>query len=103
MSTVRFAEDGALGVVTLDSPPRNLIGEAVIGDLVAAVDRIEASDGLRGVLVRGEGWAAGGGGTACAAGADVSRSAGRASGDVRSWRASFRARGRRLEPLPFPT
>jgi hypothetical protein len=32
MSTVRFAEDGALGVVTLDSPPLNLIGEALIGE-----------------------------------------------------------------------
>jgi hypothetical protein len=32
MSTVRFAEDGALGVVTLDSPPLNLIGEALTGE-----------------------------------------------------------------------
>lgn len=29
MSTVRLAQDGALGVVTLDSPPLNLIGETL--------------------------------------------------------------------------
>src|SRR2546421_3766363 len=96
MSTVRFAEDGALGVVTLDSPPLNLIGEAVIGDLVAAVDRIEASDGLRGLLVRGEG-------KAFSAGADVSLFAGKDSAEMRSLVASFLDLGRRIEALPFPT
>jgi enoyl-CoA hydratase len=96
MSTVRFAEDGALGVVTLDSPPLNLIGEAVIGDLVAAVDRIEASDGLRGLLVRGEG-------KAFSAGADVSLFAGKDSAEMRSLVASFLDLGLRIEALPFPT
>jgi hypothetical protein len=43
MSTVRFTDDGALGVLTVDSPPLNLIGEALIGealigDLLAAVE-----------------------------------------------------------------
>jgi enoyl-CoA hydratase/carnithine racemase len=96
MSTVRFAEDGALGVVTLDSPPLNLIGEAVIGDLVAAVDRIEASDGLRGLLVRGEG-------KTFSAGADVGLFAGKGSAEMRPLIASFLELGRRIEALPFPT
>lgn len=96
MSTVRFAQDGALGVVTLDSPPLNLIGEAVIGDLVAAVDRIEASDGLRGLLVRGEG-------KVFSAGADVGLFAGKGSAEMRPLIASFLELGRRIEALPFPT
>jgi enoyl-CoA hydratase len=96
MSTVRFAEDGALGVVTLDSPPLNLIGEALIGDLVAAIDRIEASEELRGLLVRGEG-------KLFTAGADVSLFAGKDSAEMRPLIGSFLELGRRIEALPFPT
>ncbi len=96
MSTFRFAEDGALGIVTLDSPPLNLIGEALIGDLVAAVDRIEASDGLRALLVRGEGKVFSGG-------ADVGLFAGKGSAEMRPLIASFLELGRRIEALPFPT
>jgi enoyl-CoA hydratase/carnithine racemase len=55
MSTVRFTEDGALGVIRLNSPPLNLIGEALIRDLVAALDQVESSRGIRALLLRGEG------------------------------------------------
>jgi enoyl-CoA hydratase len=96
MASVRFAQDGALGVVTLDSPPLNLIGEALIADLVAAVDRVEASDGLRGLLVRGDG-------KVFSAGADVSLLAGKSSAEMRPLIASFLELGRRIEGLPFPT
>jgi enoyl-CoA hydratase/carnithine racemase len=96
MSPVRLAEGGGLGVVTLDSPPLNLIGEALIGDLVDAVDRIEASDGLRGLLLRGAG-------KVFSAGADVSLFAGEGSGEMRPLIASFLELGRRIEALPFPT
>jgi enoyl-CoA hydratase/carnithine racemase len=96
MSTVRFAEDGALGVVTLDSPPLNLIGEALIGDLVAAVDQVEATDGLRALLVRGEG-------KVFSAGADVRLFARKGSAEMRPLIASFLELGRRIEALPFPT
>jgi enoyl-CoA hydratase/carnithine racemase len=96
MSTVHFTEDGALGVLTLDSPPLNLIGEALIGDLVAAVDRIDATDGLRALLVRGEG-------NVFSAGADVRLFAGKCSAEMRPLIASFLELGRRVEALPFPT
>jgi enoyl-CoA hydratase/carnithine racemase len=96
MSTVHFTKDGALGVLTLDSPPLNLIGEALIGDLVAAVDRVEASDGLRALLVRGEG-------KVFSAGADVRLFAGKGSAEMRPLIASFLELGRRVEALPFPT
>jgi enoyl-CoA hydratase/carnithine racemase len=96
MSTVRFTDDGALGVVTVDSPPLNLIGEALIGDLLAAVDRVEASDGVRALLVRGEG-------RVFSAGADVGLFAGKGSAEVRPLIESFLELGRRIEALPFPT
>jgi len=96
MSTVRFTDDGPLGVVTVDSPPLNLIGEALIGDLLAAVDRVEASDGLRALLVRGEG-------RVFSAGADVGLFAGKGSAEMRPLIESFLELGRRIEALPFPT
>ena len=96
MSTVRFTEDGALGVLTLDSPPLNLIGAALIGDLVTAVDRIAATDGLRALLVRGEG-------KVFSAGADVRLFAGKDSAEMRPLIASFLELGRRIEAVPFPT
>jgi enoyl-CoA hydratase/carnithine racemase len=96
MPTVRFTEDGALGVLTLDSPPLNLIGEGLIADLVAAVDQVEATDGLRALLIRGEG-------KAFSAGADVSLFAGKGSAEMRPVIASFLELGRRIEALPFPT
>jgi enoyl-CoA hydratase/carnithine racemase len=37
VSTVHFTQDGGLGVLTLDNPPLNLIGQALTDDLVAAV------------------------------------------------------------------
>ena len=39
---IRFTVDGGRGVLALDSAPLNLIGEALIGDLVAAADQVEA-------------------------------------------------------------
>ncbi len=96
MSVVRLTEDDGLGVVTLDSPPLNLIGEALIGDLVDAVERVEASDGLRALLLRGEG-------KVFSAGADVSLFAGKGSAEMRPLIASFLDLGRRIEALPVPT
>ena len=39
-ATVRFEQDGAVGTVTLDSPPLNLIGQQLISDLMAATMEI---------------------------------------------------------------
>jgi enoyl-CoA hydratase/carnithine racemase len=96
MSTVDFVEDGALGVLTLDHPPLNLIGERLIADLVAAVDRVERSDGLRALLIQGEG-------KAFSAGADVKLFAGKDSAKMRPLISSFLDLGQRIEALPFPT
>lgn len=44
---MRFARDGALGIVTLDSPPLNLIGQELIADLLAAITEVKAAEGER--------------------------------------------------------
>jgi hypothetical protein len=54
-ATVRFAQDGAVGTVTLNSPPLNLIDQQLISDLVAAFSQVEAAKGLRALVLRGEG------------------------------------------------
>ena len=72
MATVRFEQDGGFGVLVLENPPLNLIGEALIDDLVAGLQEIEASDGLRAMLVRAEG-------DVFSAGADVRLFAGKAA------------------------
>jgi enoyl-CoA hydratase/carnithine racemase len=96
VSTVRFTQDRGLAVLTLDNPPLNLIGEVLIEDLAAAVDQIEASDGLRALLVRGEG-------KVFSAGADVQLFAGKRAAEMRPLIASFLDLGRRIETFPFPT
>jgi enoyl-CoA hydratase/carnithine racemase len=96
VSTVRFTEHGPLGVLTLDSPPLNLIGETLIDDLLAAVDQVEASDGLGALLLRGEG-------KVFSAGADVHLFAGKGAAEMRPLIGSFLDLGRRIEALPFPT
>jgi enoyl-CoA hydratase/carnithine racemase len=93
---VRFTRDGALGTVTLASPPLNLIGGQLISDLLAAVDEVEAADGLRAVVLRGEG-------KVFSAGADVALFAGMTAQQLRPLIGSFLDLGHRIERLPFPT
>src|SRR3954454_15588519 len=58
--TVRLARDGALAVVTVDTPPRTLSTPALLDALRAAVDDV-AGDPPRGLLFRAEGRAVSGG------------------------------------------
>jgi enoyl-CoA hydratase/carnithine racemase len=93
---VRFAQDGPLGTMTLDSPPLNLIGEELIDDLLTAVGETEAADGLRALILRGEG-------KVFSAGADVAQFRGMGADEMRPLIGSFLELGRRIEQLPFPT
>ena len=93
---VRFTRDATLGTVTLASPPLNLIGEQLISDLLAAVDEVEAADGLRALVLRGEG-------KVFSAGADVALFAGMTAQQVRPLICAFLNLGHRIERLPFPT
>src|ERR1700752_2393084 len=95
-SKVRFTRDGALATVTLASPPLNLIGQQLISDLLAAIDQVEAADGLRALVLRGEG-------KVFSAGADVALFAGMSAHQLRPLIGSFLDLGHRIERLPFPT
>src|SRR5215210_189428 len=57
---VSVERDGALAIITLDSPPLNLFDVAMLDDLRAAVDDV-AADPPRGLLVRADGRAVSGG------------------------------------------
>ena len=92
----RFVQDGALGTVTLDNPPLNLIGQQLIDDLVMAIGEVEAADGLRALVLRGEG-------KVFSAGADVKLFAGMDADQMRPLIDSFLDLGHRMERLPFPT
>src|SRR5437016_14067025 len=93
---VVFEREEALGTVTLQSPPLNLIGQELIDDLRAAIDQIEAASGLRALVLRGEG-------KVFSAGADVALFADTGAEQMRPLIASFLDLGHRLERLPFPT
>src|SRR6266568_745730 len=95
-SKVVFARDGALGTVTLQSPPLNLIGQELIEGLLAAIEQIETASGLRALVLRGEG-------KVFSAGADVALFAGMGADEMRPLIASFLDLGTRIEQLPFPT
>src|SRR6201988_4128653 len=95
-SKVRFTRDGALATVTLASPPLNLIGQQLISDLLAAIDEVEAAEGLRALLLRGEGKVFSGG-------ADVALFEGMTAHQLRPLIGSFLDLGHRIERLPFPT
>lgn len=54
--TIRYAEEGGLGVITLNRPDKlNAVNAAMIGELHAALDRAEASEAVRAILLHGEG------------------------------------------------
>jgi enoyl-CoA hydratase/carnithine racemase len=93
---VRFAQDGPLCTVTLDSPPLNQIGTEFIADLSAALDEAEAAEGVRALVLRGAG-------KVFSAGADVALFAGLSAQQLRPLIGSFIDLGRRIERLPFPT
>ena len=93
---VEFTQDGALGLLTLDNPPLNLISEELIGDLLDAIGEVETAREVRALLVRGNG-------KVFSAGADVALFAGKSADEMRPLINSFLELGRRIERLPFPT
>ena len=56
MSLVAYAEEGPIAVLRLDRPEKlNAVNAAMVADLGAALDRAEASEAVRAVLLHGEG------------------------------------------------
>jgi enoyl-CoA hydratase/carnithine racemase len=94
--TVTFTQDGSLGSITLRNPPMNQIGEELIADLIAVIGRVEQAQGLRALMLKGDG-------QVFSAGAEVDLFVGRGAEQMRPLIASFLDLGRRIEALPFPT
>jgi enoyl-CoA hydratase/carnithine racemase len=92
---VTFTQDGSLGTITLRNPPMNQIGEELIADLIAVIDRVEQAQGLRALMLKGDG-------QAFSAGAEVQLFVGRSAEEMRPLIASFLSLGSRIEALPFP-
>jgi len=93
---VSFTQDGNLGTITLRNPPMNQIGEELIADLIAAIEKVERAQGLRALMLKGDG-------DVFSAGAEVNLFVGRRADEMRPLIASFLDLGRRIEALQFPT
>jgi enoyl-CoA hydratase/carnithine racemase len=93
---VHFIQDGGLGIITLDNPPLNQIGEGLIADLIDAIEEVERAQGLRALLLRGNG-------DVFSAGAEVELFVGRGAEEMRPLIASFLDLGSRIEALAVPT
>ena len=93
---VSFTQDGNLGTITLRNPPMNQIGEELIADLAAALEQVEQAQGLRALMLKGDG-------DVFSAGAEVNLFVGRRADEMRPLIASFLDLGRRIEALQFPT
>lgn len=63
---VRLERHGAVGLVVVDNPPVNALGEATISELAGVVDNIESDSDIRAVVLTGAG------DKAFLAGADIS-------------------------------
>ncbi|GAP36727.1 enoyl-CoA hydratase/isomerase family protein [Piscinibacter sakaiensis] len=88
---VQFAQDGAVGVVTLAKPPHNLIDDALTGGIAEAYRRAEA-EGCRAILLKSAM-------RHFCAGADVNAFVGGRRRDQQSFEAILDA----LENTPLPT
>jgi enoyl-CoA hydratase len=62
---VSTERDGAVAIVTIDNPPMNALSAALLEELEAEVDRLDADTGVRAIVLRG------GGERAFVAGADI--------------------------------
>jgi enoyl-CoA hydratase/carnithine racemase len=95
VSLVTFAQDGDLGVVTLNSPPLNLVGLDLARDGATALEEAAAAP-IRALLLRAEG-------EQFCAGADVRMFAGRTAETGAELVAGFQPIVQGLERLPVPT
>jgi enoyl-CoA hydratase/carnithine racemase len=91
-----FTEDGALGILTLQNPPRNQLDLETIDDVTAAVAEAEQAAGMRALLIRGDG-------PMFSAGADVTVFANQGSDQLRPLIATFLDLGHSIEGLSVPT
>jgi enoyl-CoA hydratase len=90
-----FAQDGDVGVLTLDAPPMNLFSRELVASLEEQLDAVEAAR-PRALVLRAEG-------KVFTAGVDVSTFSGLSSGEAAEFCRQLLAITHRVEALPFPT
>ena len=56
-STIEVSRDGLVGIVTLNRPPHNFFGAAMVGQIAAAFAEFDADPGCRAILLRANGTA----------------------------------------------
>jgi enoyl-CoA hydratase/carnithine racemase len=95
MSLATFTQDGDLGEIIIDSPPLNLLGDALIDGLRDAVEEAAGAE-IRALLLRAEGKVFSGG-------ADVAVFAGLAHADAASLMARALSLIAAIEAVPVPT
>jgi len=91
-----FTRDAGLGLITLQSPPLNLLSLELIEDVKGAVAEAESAPEMRALLMRADG-------PVFSAGADVQLFAGRSAAEMRPLIESFLDLGHRIEALAVPT
>ena len=95
VASVDYSREGAVGIVTIDSPPLNLFGAEVINDLIAALEEAEG-DMIRALLVRAEG-------RVFTGGVDVHVFHGRSPEQAEAMFRELIGIVHKLEAMPFPT
>jgi enoyl-CoA hydratase/carnithine racemase len=94
-STVRFSTEGALGILTVDNPPLNLMSGEVMAAFEEAVNEAEAAS-IRALLIRAEG-------PHFMGGADVRIFQNRTTAEARTMFSRALPTFARIEELPMPT
>lgn len=94
MTTIQYATDGEVGVITFDDPPLNVFGERHWQELAAAVDRA-ATAGHRALLIRATG-------PNFSRGAELALFRGRDAAQARAFLERLFSIVHGLERLPFP-
>jgi enoyl-CoA hydratase/carnithine racemase len=95
MSKVRFEMSGALGVITLNDPPMNLISKELVQGVAEAIEQAEQNS-LRGMLIKvDEG--------SFSAGADVNMFKEMSPQDAGESLSAFLSLIQKIESLPYPT
>jgi enoyl-CoA hydratase/carnithine racemase len=95
VAAVQVERSGDVGVLVIDSPPLNLFGEQLTGDLIGALDEV-ARDLPRALLIRADG-------EVFTGGADVHVFQGKSPAEASDFFAGLIAITQRLEDLPIPT
>ena len=94
---IRLDIDGPIATITIARPKAlNALNAATIGELGQAVDLIEANDGVRGVIITGDG------DKAFVAGADIAAMKTMSPEDARAFSQLGSRLFRRIEQLPIP-